>query len=84
MCFPGALPVILEPIRVPQREDQVGELAPLYFGDKHDVVKLAPERPAQLVEKILCLTGVGGPHDQGVEGQLSGVHGFVVAVAVYY
>ena len=36
-------------------------------AEEHDVVKLAPERTAQLVEKILCLARVGGPHDQGVE-----------------
>ena len=53
-------------------------------AEEHDVVKLAPERPAQLVEKILRFTGVGGPHDQGIERQLSGVHGHAVAVAVYY
>ena len=52
-------------------------------AEEHDVVKLAPERAAQLVEKILRLTGVGGPYDQCVEGQLSGVHGSAVAVAVY-
>ena len=48
----------------------------LYKGgaEEHDVVKLAPEGAAKLVEKILCLTRVGGPHDQGVERQLSGVH----------
>ena len=48
-------------------------------AEEHDVVKLSPERATQLVEQILRLTGVGGPHDQGIERQLSGVH-----VAVYY
>ena len=43
-------------------------------AEKHDVVKLASEGAPQLVQKVLCLTGIGGPHDQGVEGQLSGVH----------
>ena len=47
-------------------------------AEEHDVVKLAPERAAQLVEKILCLAQVGGTHDQGVERQLSGVHKHVV------
>ena len=47
-------------------------------AEEHDVVKLFPERAAQLVEQILRLTGVGGSHDQGVEGQLSGVHGCAV------
>ena len=51
-------------------------------AEEHDVVKLAPERAAQLVEKILCFARVGGPHDQGIERQLSWVHRF--AVAVYY
>ena len=41
MCFPGALAVILEPIRMSQREDQVGELAPLKFGDKLLVLVMA-------------------------------------------
>ena len=36
--------------------------------EEHDVVKRAPEGASQLVQKILCLTGIGGPHDQGVEG----------------
>ena len=42
--------------------------------EEHDVVKLAPEGAPQLVQKILCLTGIGGPHDQGVEWQFSWVH----------
>ena len=32
-------------------------------AEEHDVVKLAFERAPQLVQKILCLTGIGGPHD---------------------
>ena len=43
-------------------------------AEEHDVVKLASEGAPQLVQKILCLTGIGGPHDQGVEGQFSWVH----------
>ena len=31
--------------------------------EEHNVVKLAPEGSPQLVQKILCLTGIGGPHD---------------------
>ena len=46
--------------------------------EEHDVVKLAPEGAPQLVQKILCLTGIGGTHNQGVEGQLSWVHRCVV------
>ena len=43
-------------------------------AEEHDVVKLAPEGAPQLIQKILCLTGIGGPHNQGVEGQFSWVH----------
>ena len=43
-------------------------------AEEHNVVKLAPEGAPQLVQKILCFTRIGGPHDQGVEGQLSWVH----------
>ena len=42
--------------------------------EEHDVIKLASEGAPQLVQKILCLTGIGGPHNQGVEGQFSWVH----------
>ena len=43
-------------------------------AEEHDVIKLASEGAPQLVQKVLCLTGIGGPHDQGIEGQLFGVH----------
>ena len=43
-------------------------------AEEHDVVKLALEGASQLVQKILCLTGIGWPHNQGVEGQFSWVH----------
>ena len=43
-------------------------------AEEHNVVKLAPEGSPQLVQKILRLTGIGGPHDQCIEWQLSGVH----------
>ena len=32
-------------------------------AEEHNVVKLAFEGASQLVQKILCLTGIGGPHD---------------------
>ena len=32
-------------------------------AEEHNVVKLALEGSPQLVQKILCLTGIGGPHD---------------------
>ena len=44
------------------------------WAEEHNVVKLALEGAPQLVKKILCLTGIGGPHNQGVEGQFSWVH----------
>ena len=50
--------------------------------EEHDVVKLAPKGSPQLVQKILCLTGIGGPHNQGVEWQLSGVHYTLVFVGL--
>ena len=43
-------------------------------AEEHDVVKLAFEGAPQQGQKILCLARVGGSHDQGVEGQLYGVH----------
>ena len=51
-------------------------------AEEHDVVKLALEGSPQLVQKILCFTGIGGPHNQGVEGQFSGVHYTLVLVLV--
>ena len=51
-------------------------------AEEHDVVKLALEGSPQLVKKVLCLTGIGGPHDQGVEGQFSWVHYTLVLVLV--
>ena len=32
-------------------------------AEEHDVIKLASEGAPQLVQKILCLTGIGRPHD---------------------
>ena len=51
------------------------------WAEEHNVVKLALEGAPQLVQKILCLTGIGGPHDQGVEGQFSWVHYTLVLVS---
>ena len=50
-------------------------------AEEHNVVKLALEGSPQLVQKILCLTGIGGPHDQCIEWQLSGVHYTLVLVS---
>ena len=43
-------------------------------AEEHDVVKLTSEGATQLVQKVLCLTRIGGSHDQSVEWQFSGVH----------
>ena len=51
-------------------------------AEEHNIVKLALEGSPQLVKKILCFTGIGGPHDQGVEWQLSWVHYTLVFVAL--
>ena len=32
-------------------------------AEEHDVVKLALEGASQLVQKVLCFTGIGGSHD---------------------
>ena len=61
-------------VRVAIHEALVGLVLDKCGAEEHDVVKLASEGAPQLVQKILCLTGIGGPHDQGIEGQLSWVH----------
>ena len=49
-------------------------------AEEHNVVKLALEGTPQLVQKILCLTGIGGSNNKGVEGQLYWVHYTLVLV----
>ena len=61
-------------VRVAIHEALVGLVLDKGGAEEHNVVKLASEGAPQLVQKILCLTGMGGPHDQGVEGQFSWVH----------
>ena len=61
-------------VRVAVHEALVGLVLDKGGAEEHNVVKLALEGAPQLVQKILCLTGIGGPHDQGVEGQFSWVH----------
>ena len=43
-------------------------------AEEHDVVKLTSEGAPQLFQKVLCLTRIGGSHDQSVEWKLSWVH----------
>ena len=55
-------------VRVAIHEALVGLVLDKCGAEEHNVVKLAFEGAPQLVQKILCLTGIGGPHNQGVEG----------------
>ena len=61
-------------VRVAIHEALVGLVLDKCGAEEHNAVKLALEGAPQLVQKILCLTGIGGPHIQGVEGQFSWVH----------
>ena len=61
-------------VRVAIHEALVGLVLDKCGAEEHNVVKLVLEGAPQLVKKILCLTGIGGPHDQGFEGQFSWVH----------
>ena len=67
-------------VRVAVHETLVGLVLDKGGAEEHNVVKLASEGAPQLVQKILCLTGNGGPHNKGVEGQLSWVHYTLVLV----
>ena len=70
-------------VRIAVHKAFVGLVLDKGGAEEHDVVKLALEGTPQLVQKVLCLTGIGGPYDQGVEGQLSWVHLYLcVAVRV--
>ena len=68
-------------VRVAVHETLVGLVLDKGGAEEHNVVKLASEGAPQLVQKILCLTGIGGPHYQGVEGQFSWVHYTLVLVS---
>ena len=69
-------------VRVAIHEALVGLVLDKGGAEEHKVVKLVPEGAPQLVQKILCLTGIGGPHDQCIEGQLSWVHYTLAIVLV--
>ena len=69
-------------MRVAVHEALVGLVFDKGGAEEHNVVKLALKGAPQLVQKILCLTGIGGPHDQGVEGQFSWVHSSYTLVLV--
>ena len=50
-------------VRVAVHEALVGLVLDKGGAEEHDVVKLASEGAPQLVKKVLCLTGIRGPHD---------------------
>ena len=50
-------------VRVAVHEALVGLVLDKGGAEEHNVVKLASEGAPQLVQKILCLTGIGRPHD---------------------
>ena len=63
-----------ENVRIAVHEALVGRVLDKSGAEEHDEVKAPPKGAPQQVQKILCFTRVGGPHDQGVEGQLFGIH----------
>ena len=69
-------------VRVAVHEALVGLVLNKGGAEEHDVVKLAPEGAPQLVQKILCFTGIGGPYNKGVEGKFSRVHYTLVLLLV--
>ena len=50
-------------VRVAVHEALVGLVLDKGGAEEHNVVKLALKGAPQLVQKILCLTGIGRPHD---------------------
>ena len=52
-----------ENVRIAVHEAGISCVLDKSGADEHDVVKLAFKGPPKLVQKILCLTRVGGPHD---------------------
>ena len=50
-------------VRIAVHEAFVGFVLDKGGAEEHNVVKLSFEGAPQLVQKILCLTGIGGPHD---------------------
>ena len=50
-------------VRVAVHEAGVSFVIDKSGAEEHDVVKLASKWAPQLVQKVLCLTGIGGSHD---------------------
>ena len=63
-----------ENVRIAVHEALVGRVLDKSGAEEHDVVKAPPKGALKLVQKILCFARIRGAHNQGVEGQLSGVH----------
>ena len=58
--------VILDPVRVPQGEDQVGELVPLEFGDKLPVLLVGELAGVVFKDSLSSFTrGCVEEHDRG-------------------
>ena len=66
-----------ENVWIAVHEALVGRVLDKSGADEHDVVKAPPKGAQQQVQKILCLARIRGAHNQGVEGQLSGVHAYL-------
>ena len=52
-----------EDVRIAVHEAGISCVLDKSGAEQHDVVKLASEGAPKLVQKILCLTGIGGSHD---------------------
>ena len=66
MCFQISNSVVLDPVGIPQGEDQVGELVPLEFGDKLLVLLVGELAGVVFKDGLRCLaTGGVEEHDCG-------------------
>ena len=50
-------------VRIAVHEALVGLVLNKSWAEEHNVIKLAFEWATQLVQQILCLTGIGGSHN---------------------
>ena len=50
-------------VRIAVHEALISYVLDKSGAEEHDVVKLASEGAPQLVQKVLCFTGIGGSHD---------------------
>ena len=61
-------------VRIAVHEAGVSFVIDKSGAEERDEAKLASEWAPKLVQQILCLTGIGGSHDECIEWQLSWVH----------